>query len=219
MDATRPAWWEDGQAALAARDEVLAALIAMYPGGVMRTRGEAATTLVRSVVGQQISVKAADSIWSRFAALPGVMVGDKIITHAVLALGDEALRGCGLSGQKVKYIRGICAGFENGTVHPGLWDGMGDEAVIAELVKLPGIGRWTAEMFLMFHLLRPDVLPVGDLGLVNGFKKAYGSRWKTDTTMKGWQARLTKVAAQWRPYRSLAVWYLWRSLDPAEIAY
>lgn len=215
----RPDWWEEGCRALAARDAVMAELIARFPGGFMKTRGEAVTTLVRSVVGQQISVKAADSIWARFAALPGVMAGERVVADSVAALSDETLRGCGLSGQKVKYIRGVCAGFADGTVHPGLWDGMDDEAVIAELVKLPGIGRWTAEMFLMFHLLRPDVLPVGDLGLVNGFRKIYGANWKTGTDMKGWQKRLRKAAEGWRPHRSIAVWYLWRSLDPGEIAY
>ena len=99
-------------------------------------------------------------------------MGDVNDPAAVLRLSDEVLRGCGFSGSKVRYVKGIAQGFAEGTVHPGLWNGMADEAVIAELVKLPGIGRWTAEMFLMFHLLRPDVLPVDDLGLIKGFRLA-----------------------------------------------
>lgn len=224
----RPGWWEDGCAALAARDAVMAELIARFPEGFMQTRGDALVTLLRSIVGQQISVKAAASIWARFEEAVGKsyfegerdnVAREMKLAKRVLAVDEVALRGCGFSGQKVKYVRGVCEGFVDGTVHPGLWNDMGDEAVIAELVRLPGIGRWTAEMFLMFHLLRPDVLPVGDLGVVNGFKRNYGANWKTDTDMKGWQKRLTKAAEQWRPQRSIAVWYLWRSLDPGEIAY
>jgi len=218
MPAAHPAWWRPAGEALSYRDPVMARLVAAYKGGVMRSRGDALSTLLRAIVGQQISVKAADAVWGRFMQACG---GAEVTLRAdsILRLSDEVLRGCGLSGQKVKYVRGVCNGFACGTVHPGLWDGMADEAVIAELVKLPGIGRWTAEMFLMFFLLRPDVLPVDDLGLVKAFRLQYGGRWKTGGPVKVWQGRLRRAAEAWKPYRSAAVWYLWRSLDPVEVSY
>lgn len=225
----RPAWWEEACAELAARDAVLAALMRRHPQGFLRSRGAPMESLLRAVVGQQISVKAAQSIWGRFWGMVSDQrseISDQMgavaevgLAQAILRLDDAALRGCGLSGSKVRYVRGIAQGFADGTVHPGLWDGMSDDAVIAELVKLPGIGRWTAEMFLMFHLLRPDVLPVDDLGLVKGFRLAYGDCWKTGGNVKLWQGRLRRQACLWQPWRSVAVWYLWRSLDPDEVAY
>lgn len=213
-------WWEDACRELAARDPVLGGVMARYPSSRLQGRGAALETLLRAVVGQQISVKAAAAVWARFVALAGA----ELRPGVVLVLSDEQLRAVGLSAQKVKYIRGICAGFEDGTVHPGLWEGMGDAAILAELVKLPGIGRWTAEMFLIFHLLRPDVLPLDDLGLLKGFERLYGpvrgvaglegvKRWKVVA------AALDKHAGGWRPYRTVAVWFLWRSLDPVEVQY
>lgn len=211
---TKPQWWDEGCAVLV-RDAALAEVMKTHAKGFLKSRGAPMETLMRAVVGQQISVKAAEAVWQRFVGL----IEDTSSPARVLACADAELRACGLSGQKVAYVRGIARGFAEGVVHPGLWNGMDDEAVISELVKLPGIGRWTAEMFLMFHLLRPDVLPVGDLGLIKGFKLVYGSGWKTDGDLKTWQKRLTKAAEAWRPYRSLATWYLWRSLDPVEVEY
>ncbi len=217
----RPVYWEEACAHLRKRDKVMGALIAAFPTGMLGTRGEALVTLVRSVVGQQISVKAAASIWARFEAL----LEGHVTAEGILALSDEQMRGCGFSGSKAKYVRGIAQGFVDGTVHPGLWDGMSDEAIIAELVKLPGIGRWTAEMFLMFFLMRPDVLALDDLGLVNGFKRAYykekGKRKEEleEVPVKVWKQRLAEQGAKWAPYRTVASWYLWRSLDPTEVAY
>lgn len=217
----RPDYWEVACAHLAKKDKVMGGLIAQYPTGMLGTRGEALVTLVRSVVGQQISVKAAASIWARFeAALDG-----QVTAAGILAMSEDAMRGCGFSGSKVRYVRGIAQGFVDGTVHPGLWDGMSDEAIIAELVKLPGIGRWTAEMFLMFFLMRPDVLALDDLGLINGFKRAYykekGTKKedKDEVPVKVWKQRLAAQGAKWAPYRTVASWYLWRSLDPEEVAY
>lgn len=209
-----PEYWAEACEALR-RDEVLAGLMRQHPTGMLTGRGAPLETLMRSVVGQQISVKAAASIWARF----GEAVGDVNDPAAVLRLSDEAMRGCGFSGSKVRYVKGIAQGFADGRVHPGLWNGMADEAVIGELVKLPGIGRWTAEMFLMFHLLRPDVLPVDDLGLIKGFRLAYHGAGGDEVPLKVWQQRLREVADSWRPWRSVAVWYLWRSLDPVEVSY
>jgi DNA-3-methyladenine glycosylase II len=219
---TAPAYWKKAQAYLRA-DPVMRGVMARFPESVLKGRGQPFETLVRAVVGQQISVKAADSIWQRVLGCWDTgMLGEP---REVLAVPEERLRACGLSGSKVKYIRGIAEGFVSGIVHPGLWDGMDDEHVIAELVKLPGIGRWTAEMFLIFTLMRPDVLPVDDLGLLKGYEKAYGPVRGT-AKLEG-MARWRKMAAQmrkhadkhWAPYRTVATWYLWRSLDPVEVVY
>ena len=218
----KPHWWDEGVAHVRARDPLLVPVIDKFAESYVMGRGDPFATLLRSVVGQQISVKAAASIWNRFL---GLFAGDALGSPAdVLALTDEQMRGAGLSGSKVKYMRGIAQGFADGTVHPGLWDGMDDESIIKELVKLPGIGRWTAEMFLFFCLMRPNVLPLGDLGLLNGYVAHYGPVRGT-AKLEG-MARLRKIAAQvekragaWAPYRSIGVWYLWRSLDPEEVQY
>lgn len=211
-----PEYWQNACKTLAARDAVLAKVIAHFPNTGPRSRGAALETLQRAIVGQQISVKAAESVWQRCV----VCVGKPNDPHAWLNQTEAALRGCGLSGQKVRYVRGIALAFDEQRVHPHRWPHMADKDVLAELVALPGVGVWTAEMYLMFHLLRPDVLPLGDIGLINGFKKLYGHNWKTPTDLKGWQGRITRYAAKhWAPYRSVAVWYVWRSLDPHEVAY
>lgn len=213
---TTPTYWPEACTELAARDAVLAKVMAQYPNTGPRSRGAALETLQRAIVGQQISVKAAESVWQRCVAC----VGKPNDPKAWLNQTEEALRTCGLSGQKVHYVRGIALAFDEGRIHPHRWPHIPDSEVLAELVALPGVGVWTAEMYLMFHLLRPDVLPLGDIGLINGFKKLYGQRWKTPTDMKGWQKRIKAHAAQhWAPYRSVAVWYVWRSLDPHEVAY
>lgn len=236
-----PAWWPTALAHLNAADPAMAALIKAYPGSTLTGRGKPMESLLRAIVGQQISVAAAASVWNRFLAATGT----EPTPTAVLALSEAQLRACGLSGQKTKYIQGIAAGFAGGTVHPGLWHEMPDDAIIAELVKLPGIGRWTAEMFLIFHLLRPDVLPLGDLGLLKGYARTYAEHETTSTrgsTMNGqpWPKLAPHIAKQatqppavwrplaedllvrsslWGPYRSAATWYLWRSLDPVEVNY
>lgn len=221
--STAPAYWDEAREHLQ-QDPVMAGLMARFPESFLKGRGAPFETLVRAVVGQQISVKAADAVWGRFVVACGCKEMVKLEPEAVLALSDEQLRGCGFSGQKVKYVRGIARGFMDGMVHPGLWDGMDDESVIAELVKLPGIGRWTAEMFLIFNLLRPDVLPVDDLGVLKAYVQLYGPV-RGAAKLEG-MARWRKVAVdlkrraeKWRPYRTVAVWYLWRSLDPVEVGY
>ena len=210
-----PTYWQTARKHLLA-DPVLAPILKAYPGSVARSRGTALETLQRAVVGQQISVKAADSVWAKCVAC----VEAPNEPAAWLKATDAALRACGLSGQKTRYVRGIAQAFADDQMHPHAWPHQSDAEVIRELTKLPGIGVWTAEMFLMFHLLRPDVLPLGDLGLINAFKRHYGKRWKTNPDLKGWQGRLNRHAnAHWAPYRSVATWYLWRSLDPMEVQY
>ncbi len=174
----------------------------------LESRGDAFTTLARSVVGQQISVKAAQSVWDKFAALPR-----KLTPANVLKLKVDDMRAAGLSARKIEYLVDLALHFDSGMVHVDSWKDMSDELIIEELVAIRGIGRWTAEMFLIFHLMRPNVLPVDDLGLLNGISVNYFSG---DPVSRS-DAR--DVAVAWAPYCSVATWYIWRSLDPVPVAY
>ena len=187
-------------------------LIPRFGEARLQSRGDAFTTLSRSVVGQQISVKAAQSVWNRFAALVNTQDGP-LLPSAVLKQEIAALRSAGLSARKAEYLLDLAAHFNNGRVHVSQWDAMDDEDIIEELVAIRGIGRWTAEMFLIFHLMRPDVLPLDDLGLIKGISLNYFS----GETVSRAEAR--EVAEAWAPYRSVATWYLWRSLDPLPVDY
>lgn len=198
----RPAHWDEAAAHLAKRDKVLRKLIKAFPEPDWVSRGDAFQTLARSIVGQQISVKAAQSIWARFARL-----AVKVTPANVVALDDTALRGCGFSGQKVAYVKDLAGRFHRGEVKPRRWSRMDDEAIIEELVVVKGIGRWTVEMFLIFHMKRPDVLPVDDLGLRRAMERQYnGGEALT-------KAEMREIGARWAPFRSVGTWYLWRSLD------
>jgi DNA-3-methyladenine glycosylase II len=159
--------------------------------------------LTRAIISQQLSTKAAATIARRFDAL----CGGQPTPGAVAAVGDEALRGAGLSGQKIRYMRDLCARVEDGSLPLGQLEQLTDAEVIAALTQVKGIGQWTAEMFLMFRLHRPDVFPVGDLGIVKAVQRAYRLRKTPDA------ARLARIGEPWRPYRSVACWYLWASLD------
>lgn len=199
----KPHFWPEATVHLARRDKVLRKLIKSYPEADLVSRGDAFQTLARSIVGQQISVKAAQSIWARFAALaPDMTPAD------VRALSDEALRGCGFSGQKVAYVKDLAAHFEEGRVKPRRWSRMDDEAIIEELVAVKGIGRWTVEMFLIFHMKRPNVLPVDDLGLRRAMERLYNAGEALT------RQQMRDIGKPWDPYCSVATWYLWRSLDP-----
>ena len=198
----KPAYWDEATVHLAKRDKVLRKLIRKFPDANIVSRGDAFQTLARAIVGQQISVKAAQSIWGRFADCVG-----KVTPANVVAKEATALRACGFSNSKVTYVKDLARHFADGEVKPRRWPKMGDEAIIEELVAVKGIGRWTAEMFLMFSLMRPDVLPVDDLGLRRAMERAYnGGKDLTRDEMR-------EIGAPWAPYRSCATWYLWRSLD------
>lgn len=203
-----PAWWQRATRELGAADPVLGALIAQHQGLTLASRGDAFQTLARSIVGQQISVKAAQSVWDRFAAAVGDMQPQR-----VLRLSETQLRGCGLSGQKVKYLSDLSARFAGGAIDVARWHAMDDEALIADLTQVKGIGRWTAEMFLIFYLTRPDVLPLGDLGLQRALRLHYNKGRKLS------ERRIAALSARWTPWRSAATWYLWRSLDPVPVEY
>ncbi len=180
--------------------------------GRLQSRGDAFTTLARSIVGQQISVNAAQSVWDRFAAL---VEGDPmcVMPAAVGALDPVLMREAGLSTRKIDYLLDLAQHFEAGTVHVRQWQQMDDEAIIDELVAIRGIGRWTAEMFLIFHLMRPNVLPLDDPGLIKGISVNYFSGEPVS------RAEAREVGDAWAPFRSVATWYIWRSLDPLPAAY
>ena len=203
--------WDDACKHLARRDRVMRKLIPKFGDGRLQSPGDAFTTLARSIVGQQISVKAAQSVWDRFAVL---MSGpsSRLAPAALLALDTAAVRTAGLSARKVEYLRDLAQHFEAGTVHVSQWQQMDDEAIIDELVAIRGIGRWTAEMFLIFHLMRPNVLPLDDVGLIKGISLNYFSGEPVS------RAEAREVGDAWAPFRSVATWYIWRSLDPLPIA-
>ena len=187
-------------------------LIPRFGDARLHSRGDAFTTLSRSVVGQQISVKAAQSVWNRFSTLVNPQ-GGPLLPAAVVGFEVPVLRSAGLSMRKAEYLLDLAAHFASGQAHVAQWDAMADEAIIEELVAIRGIGRWTAEMFLIFHLMRPDVLPLDDLGLIKGISLNYFS----GETVSRAEAR--EVAEAWAPFRSVATWYLWRSLDPLPVDY
>lgn len=185
----------------------MAGLIRAHPGTALKSRGNAFETLLRAIVGQQISVKAADAVWTRVCA------ATPIKPEVISALPVDALRACGLSRMKAEYAIDLAAHFSEGRIHPRRWARMEDDAIIAELVDVRGIGRWTAEMFLIFHLLRPNVWPVDDLGLLKAVGLHYGNGGKITPRIAN------ELGERWQPWRTVATWYLWRSLDPVAVAY
>jgi len=204
----KPEYWDRAKRALVRRDPVMAKIIRRHPRVHLEPRGEPFHTLTRAIVGQQISVAAAQSVWNRLTAHVCVVSPEEILQAKA-----KDLRTCGLSERKCEYIQDLAQRFADGAVHVHRWPGMDDEDVIEDLVQVRGIGRWTAEMFLMFNLLRPDVFPLGDLGLQKGLRMAYHGGRKI--SLKTMQSRGETL----RPWRSVATWYLWRSLDPVPVEY
>lgn len=192
---------------LARRDPVLRDLMRAHgPCGLAaRQHANPFKALVRAIVGQQLSAKAAATIFSRFEGLFEAFP----TPSQVRAVPDERLRAVGLSSQKLGYLRDLCRRIEEGQLPLDVFDRMDDESVVETLTQVKGIGRWTAEMFLIFRLQRPDVLPLGDLGIVKAVQRAYKLRKAPSAD------RLTRIGEAWRPYRSVACWYLWASLNNA----
>jgi DNA-3-methyladenine glycosylase II len=200
-----PEEYQKARQVLMRRDKVLGAAIRHIGacGLAERQRKDHLSALVGAIVSQQLSTKAAATIFGRFLAL---FPDGHIHPEAIHAIGDPALRGVGLSGQKVGYLRDLCARIADGRLQLDELETLDDELVIERLTSVKGFGRWTAEMFLMFRLHRPDVLPVGDLGIVNAIQRLYGLRKRPDAK------KILKLGDAWRPYRSVACWYLWQSL-------
>lgn len=200
-------YWSDAVNDLAQADSVMATLIQRHPHGKLTSRGEPFTTLARAITGQQISVKAADAVWSRLVK----QVEPTSVAVALLSI--ETLRSCGYSYRKSEYLHDLARYFNDGLLSVTAWATMDDDAVIRDLIRIRGIGRWSAEMFLLFNLLRPDVLPLADIGLQTAMLRLY-----PQLVGRGLPG-LREQGEQWRPWRSVATWYLWRSLDPVDVAY
>lgn len=198
-----PAYWAEAKLELMQRDRIMNKLIPQFGDLHLRGQPDPFTTLARSIVGQQVTPKAADLAWGKLLA-----VCPKLSPSCVVKAGAAQLSGCGLSKRKTEYILDLADHFKAKRVHADLWSEMDDEAVIAELVQIRGISRWTAEMFLIFNLLRPNVLPLDDPGLIQGISQNYFSGEPVSRS----DAR--EVSANWEPWRTVATWYLWRSLDP-----
>jgi DNA-3-methyladenine glycosylase II len=206
-----PHYWDDACKHLSKRDRVMKKLIPMFGQARLQCRGDAFTTLARAIVGQQISLKAAQAVWVKLLTL--LDAHTRIEPAAVQAHAPAALRTAGLSQRKAEYLLDLAQHFTSGQVHVPQWQQMADEAIVEELVAIRGIGRWTAEMFLIFHLMRPNVLPLDDLGLLKGISLSYFSGEPVS------RAEAREVGDAWAPYRSVATWYIWRSLDPLPVDY
>lgn len=212
MPAKLPHYWPEAVCYLKKEDKVLASLIDTYPLAKLRLKKDSFTTLARAVCGQQISVKAADSIWARVVQ---VAKGSdrKILPQNILGLSIDALRKCGLSLRKVEYIRALAVAFVEKKISSARLARLDDKRVKEELVSLKGIGPWTADMYLMFNLWRPNILPLGDLGLIRAIEIQYLNGKKSQ------REEIKRVTQKWEPYSTVAVWYLWRSLDPLPVEY
>jgi DNA-3-methyladenine glycosylase II len=201
-----PDYWDQATRELAHRDPVISKLTARYPGLIVGSRGDAFSTLARAIVGQQISVKAAQSVWDRLRTELTAVSPDS------LSRADVArLRTCGLSAQKSAYLLDLAQRFSSGALDPARWTELDDEALIGELTQVKGIGRWTAEMFLIFYMTRPDVFPLDDIGL----QRAMSLHYNTGRPLS--KLKMRRIGKSWAPWRSVATWYLWRSLDPLPV--
>lgn len=204
----QPEYWEAAKRHILAHDAVLGKIITAYGQEQLRSRGDAFETLARAIVGQQISVKAAESVWRKLEQGIG-----HVSPETVHSASAELLRSLGLSSQKTVYLNGIAEAFLQQLVMPGSWQDATDGDIIRELTALKGVGRWTAEMFLIFYLMKPDVLPLADIGLQKAIERHYNQGKKLTIH------EMDTIAEPWRPYRTVATWYLWRSLDPVPVEY
>ena len=205
----KPDFWDQARAELSQRDPVMARIIAERdPAHHLTTRGDPFQTLARSIVGQQISLKAAQTVWERFARAAGEMAPARVGRMRI-----ATLRNCGLSERKAEYLKELARSFHSGGVDPAAWPSRSDDEIIAELVAIRGIGRWTAEMFLIFNLLRPDILPLDDIGLVRGIERHYRNGEPAS------RREVQALGEAWRPWRTVATWYMWRSLEPLPVEY
>lgn len=203
-----PDYWQHATTELAQNDKVMHALITRYTDATLTSRGDAFTTLIRSIVGQQISVKAAESVWQKvIATLPD------ITPNTIYNTNDDTLRACGLSFRKISYAKDCAQHFMNDSLNEAIWHTLDDEALIKVLIKIKGIGRWTAEMFLIFHMQRPNILPLNDIGLQRAVSIHYCDNQAIDKHI------IKDIAESWQPWCSVATWYLWRSLDPIPVEY
>ncbi|MFC4275138.1 DNA-3-methyladenine glycosylase family protein [Achromobacter aloeverae] len=205
----KPHYWEDAVSHLLRRDRILKKLIPQHPEVWLTSRSTPFVTLARAIIGQQVSARAADTAWQRLLEAAGARPSPA----AVLRLGADGLRAAGIAQRKADYLHDLATHFSDRKVHPDRWSKMDDEAVVNELVGIRGISRWTAEMFLIFNLQRPDVLPLDDPGLL----KAISLHYFSGEPVSRFEAR--EVSLAWQPWRTVATWYLWHSLEPVPVQY
>ena len=203
-----PIFWQKAKKALSAKDKKLSKIIESYPNDFLFSKSDPFFTLARSIVGQQISVKAAQSVWDRLE-----IKIKKIKPEIILKTHSSTLKSVGLSRQKVKYLKNLANAFIEKKIKINLWDKMNDEEIVQDLIQIKGIGRWTVEMFMIFNLCRSDIFPLDDIGMIKGLCKLYKIPYPTE------REKIIKIGKRWKPYRSVATWYLWRSLDPIPVEY
>ncbi len=204
-----PAYWQDSLQYLTSADKTLGDVISQHKDYSITSRGEAYETLLRSIVGQQISVKAAASVWNKIIGLIKIIEPNK-----VLSTSKEKLKLCGLSKQKTQYILNISEHFKiNNIIDDTYWENRTYLSVYEELITIKGIGPWTAEMFGMFYLLEKDIFPLKDVGILRAMYQLYNNGERIDID------KIVKISDTWKPYRSVACWFLWRSIDSEEVLY
>ena len=206
--ARKPEFWIKAKRELCLTDKKLGRIINRFPNDFLYSKSDPFKTLARSIIGQQISVKAAQSVWQRFEKKCKY-----VSPNRVSKLHHMTLKSCGLSRQKITYLKSLSNAFINKTLKPNTWEKLEDEEIISQLIQIKGIGRWTAEMYLIFNLCRPDVFPANDIGVIKGICECYNLKYPISSH------HAIKLSKKWRPWRSVATWYFWRSLDPIPVEY
>ena len=204
-----PAYWNKAKRILSKRDPVLRKIMNKFNKGYLTSRKDPFFSLCRTIIGQQISTKAADSIWSRFE----IKCNKKIIPDTVLKLTSRSLRNVGLSRQKINYLKNIAKSFKNKSFNMTNLKKMNDDLAIDYITQLKGLGVWSAQMFLMFNLNRPDIFPTKDIGLIRAISKNYKTSYPPSEIF------LNKISKMHSGYRSVFTWYMWRSIDPVDVEY
>jgi DNA-3-methyladenine glycosylase II len=202
-----PDYWERGKKELKKIDKNIKKIIELYEFPSLTTRENMFYTLIRSIVGQQISVRAADTIWDKI-----VNEAKEIRPEIIYSMDENTMRDCGLSKRKVEYMKAVSEKWLNGYDKIN-WHELSDEAVTEKLVEIRGIGKWTAEMILIFTLMRPDIFPMGDIGAIRALEKIYNKGQKMN------KEQIEEIVKKWKPWRTIATWYLWRSIDPVPVQY
>ena len=204
----KPFFWEKAKKVLVSKDKKLGKIITNYPKDFLFSKSDPFYTLARSIVGQQISVKAAQAVWDRYESKV-----KNVTPHRTLKMHFMTLKACGLSRQKTLYLKSLAKAFINNEINPNKWSNYSDEEIISELIQIKGVGRWTAEMFLIFYLLRPNIFPSTDIGLLRAISINYNLKYPLKNS------DIKKFKRKWIPWSTAATWYLWRSLDPVPVKY
>ena len=207
MKELGPDYWERGKKELKKIDINIKKIIELYEFPSLTTKENMFFTLIRSIVGQQISVRAADTVWDKI-----VNEAKEIRPEIIYSMDENTMRDCGLSKRKVEYMKAVSEKWLNGYDKIN-WHELSDEAVTEKLVEIRGIGKWTAEMILIFTLMRPDIFPMGDIGAIRALEKIYNKGQKMN------KEQIEKIVKKWKPWRTIATWYLWRSIDPVPVQY